>query len=156
MCVLELPQLQKIFEMCEQDMVGEVSVEEICRVLSRAGIDIRGDELKAIVGFERLDFEVFVEFCRSIASTEQLRHEIVTADDQECDLKEAFNVFDIDRDGFISSEEVEKVLWRLGWWEGKEEEDWKRMIHKFDENLDGRLDFQEFKNMMLRRNALVR
>ncbi|ERM97735.1 hypothetical protein AMTR_s00121p00130840 [Amborella trichopoda] len=96
MCVLELPQLQKIFEMCEQDMVGEVSVEEICRVLSRAGIDIRGDELKAIVGSERLDFEVFVEFCRSIASTEQLRHEIVTADDQECDLKEAFNVFDID------------------------------------------------------------
>ncbi|KAL4194356.1 hypothetical protein AMTRI_Chr05g58960 [Amborella trichopoda] len=128
--------------MCEQDMVGEVSVEEICRVLSRAGIGIRGDELKAIVGSERLNFEAFVKFCRSIVSTEKFRQE------------RAFNVFDIDRDGFILSEEVEKVLWRLGLWEGKEE-DWKMMIQKFDENLDGRLDFQEFKNMMLRRNVLV-
>ncbi|KAL4194379.1 hypothetical protein AMTRI_Chr05g59100 [Amborella trichopoda] len=120
MCVLELPELRKIFEMCEQDMVGEVSVEEICRALSRAGIGIRGDELKAIVGSERLNFEVFVKFCRSIVSTEKLRQESVTDDDEECDLKEAFNVFDIDRDGFISSEEVEKVLWRLGLWDGKE------------------------------------
>ncbi|ERN11000.1 hypothetical protein AMTR_s04023p00007260 [Amborella trichopoda] len=92
MCVLELPELQKIFEMCEQDMVGEVSVEEIFTVLSRAGIGIG----------------------------EKLRQESVTDNDEECDLKEAFNVFDIDRDGFISSEEVEKVLWRLGLWEGKE------------------------------------
>ncbi|KAL4194359.1 hypothetical protein AMTRI_Chr05g58980 [Amborella trichopoda] len=140
--------------MCEQDMVGEVSVEEICRVLSRAGIGIRGDELKAIVGSERLNFEAFVKFCRSIVSTEKFRQESVTDNDEECDLKEAFNVFDIDRDGFILSEEVEKVLWRLGLWEGKEE-DCKMMIQKFDENLDGRLDFQEFKNMMLRRNVLV-
>ncbi|XP_006840949.2 probable calcium-binding protein CML44 [Amborella trichopoda] len=136
-------------------MVGEVSVEEICRVLSRAGIGIRGDELKAIVGSETLNLEVFVKFCRSIVSTEKLRQESVIDNDEDCDLKEAFNVFDIDRDGFISSEEVEKVLWRLGLWEGKEAEDWKMMIQKFDENLDGRLDFQEFKNMMLRRNVLV-
>ncbi|KAL4194362.1 hypothetical protein AMTRI_Chr05g59000 [Amborella trichopoda] len=147
--------------MCEQDMVGEVSVDESCRALSRAGIGIRGDELKAIVGSERLNFEVFVKFCRSIVSTEKLRQESVTDNDEECDLKEAFNVFDIDRDGFISSEEVEKVLWRLGfaletWVVGGEGgEDWKMMIQKFDENLDGRLDFQEFKNMMLRRNVLV-
>ncbi|KAL4194357.1 hypothetical protein AMTRI_Chr05g58990 [Amborella trichopoda] len=141
--------------MCEQDMVGEVSVEEICRVLSRAGIGIGGDELKAIVGSKRLNFEVFVEFCRSIMSTEKLRQESVTDNNEECDLKEAFNVFDIDRNGFISSGEVEKVQWRLGLWEGKEEEDWMMMIQKFDENLDGRLDFQEFKNKMLRRNVLV-
>ncbi|ERM97369.1 hypothetical protein AMTR_s02547p00008880 [Amborella trichopoda] len=141
--------------MCEQDMVGEVSVEEICRVLSRAGIGIGGDELKAIVGSKRLNFEVFVEFCRSIMSTEKLRQESVTDNNEECDLKEAFNVFDIDRNGFISSGEVEKVQWRLGLWKGKEEEDWMMMIQKFDENLDGRLDFQEFKNKMLRRNVLV-
>ncbi|ERM99139.1 hypothetical protein AMTR_s00239p00012930 [Amborella trichopoda] len=73
--------------MCEQDMVGEVSVEEICRVLSRAGIGIRGDELKAIVGSERLNFEVFVKFCLSIVSTEKLRQESVTDNDEECDLK---------------------------------------------------------------------
>ncbi|KAL4194380.1 hypothetical protein AMTRI_Chr05g59110 [Amborella trichopoda] len=136
-------------------MVGDVCVEEICRVLSRAGIGIGGDKLKAIVGSERLNFEVLVDFCRSIMSTEKLRQESVTDNDEECDLKEAFNVFDIDRDGFISREEVEKVLWRLGLWEGKDEEDWKMMIQKFDENLDGRLDFQEFKNMMLRTNVLV-
>ncbi|XP_006829953.2 probable calcium-binding protein CML43, partial [Amborella trichopoda] len=135
-------------------MVGEVSVEEICRVLSRAGIGIGGDELKAIVGSKRLNFEVFVEFCRSIMSTEKLRQESVTDNNEECDLKEAFNVFDIDRNGFISSGEVEKVQWRLGLWKGKEEEDWMMMIQKFDENLDGRLDFQEFKNKMLRRNVL--
>ncbi|ERN08471.1 probable calcium-binding protein CML43, partial [Amborella trichopoda] len=135
-------------------MVGDVCVEEICRVLSRAGIGIGGDKLKAIVGSERLNLEVLVDFCRSIMSTEKLRQESVTDNDEECDLKEAFNVFDIDRDGFISREEVEKVLWRLGLWEGKDEEDWKMMIQKFDENLDGRLDFQEFKNMMLRTNVL--
>ncbi|ERM95784.1 hypothetical protein AMTR_s00316p00012460 [Amborella trichopoda] len=154
MCVLEFHELQKIFEMCEQDMAGEVSVEAISRVLSRGGIDIRVDELKAIVESERLDFEGFVEFCRSITNTERFRHQSVAADDEDGDLKEAFNVFDMDRDGFISSEEVETVLSRLGLWEGREG-DFKRMIQKFDENSDGRLDFQEFKNMMLRSNVSI-
>ncbi|KAK6153003.1 hypothetical protein DH2020_012642 [Rehmannia glutinosa] len=64
------------------------------------------------------------------------------------EVKEAFDVFDNNRDGFIDAMELQKVLCALGLNEGLEMENCQRMIGVFDENGDGRIDFDEFVKFM--------
>ncbi|KAJ9174269.1 hypothetical protein P3X46_017311 [Hevea brasiliensis] len=45
------------------------------------------------------------------------------------ELKEAFDVFDENKDGFIDAKDLQRVLCRLGFKEGKQVEECKRMIH---------------------------
>jgi calcium-binding protein CML len=69
-------------------------------------------------------------------------------DEEEDDIKEAFNVFDQNGDGFISGEELSAVLSSLGLKHGKTLEDCKNMIKKVDVDGDGMVNFKEFKQMM--------
>ncbi|KAL7135730.1 hypothetical protein ABFS83_11G117500 [Erythranthe nasuta] len=64
------------------------------------------------------------------------------------EVKEAFDVFDENRDGFIDAKELHKVLCALGLNEGLEMDNCRRMIGVFDENGDGRIDFDEFVKFM--------
>ncbi|CAK9308978.1 unnamed protein product [Citrullus colocynthis] len=64
------------------------------------------------------------------------------------EIKEAFDVFDVNGDGFIDVEELQRVMCVLGFKEGEEIQNCERMIRKFDQNKDGRIDFQEFLQLM--------
>lgn len=63
------------------------------------------------------------------------------------EVKQAFDVFDENRDGFIDEKELQRVLAVLGFKEASER-NCKKMIRKFDENGDGRIDFKEFVKIM--------
>ncbi|CAN1215357.1 Calmodulin-like protein 3 [Linum perenne] len=69
---------------------------------------------------------------------------------KEEELKEAFEVFDGDKDGLITVEELGSVLSSLGMKEGKKMEDCKEMIRRVDVDGDGMVNFDEFKTMMMR------
>lgn len=65
------------------------------------------------------------------------------------DLREAFKVFDENRDGYISAKELQAVLGKIGLAEeGADMERVKKMICAVDRNHDGRVDFSEFREMM--------
>merc|ERR1719436_174792 len=72
----------------------------------------------------------------------------VTAQDIDC-LNEAFALFDCDRDGEISVEELGKVMRTHGF--DPTEEDLKDMIRNVDTNANGAIDFNEFIDMMVKR-----
>ncbi|XAR50036.1 hypothetical protein NMG60_11004249 [Bertholletia excelsa] len=63
------------------------------------------------------------------------------------ELREAFEVFDENCDGFIDAGELESVLSRLGF-VGASQEDCQRMIKAFDGNGDGGIDFCEFLRLL--------
>lgn len=66
------------------------------------------------------------------------------------ELKEAFDVFDENNDGYIDAKDLQRVLCGLGFKEGKQLEDCKRMIHAVlgGDNGFGRVRFIDFLRFM--------
>ncbi|XP_057771131.1 probable calcium-binding protein CML46 [Salvia miltiorrhiza] len=64
------------------------------------------------------------------------------------EVREAFDVFDEKRDGFIDEKELQKVMCALGFKEGMEMENCRRMIEAVDQDGDGRIGFHEFLKFM--------
>merc|ERR1711872_1126398 len=76
----------------------------------------------------------------------------ITMQDIDC-LKEAFKLFDCDRDGEITVEELGKVMRTHGF--DPTEEDLRDMIRNVDTNANGAIDFNEFIDMMVKRGASI-
>ncbi|KAL8034388.1 hypothetical protein ABFX02_12G025100 [Erythranthe guttata] len=66
--------------------------------------------------------------------------------DADAELKEAFDMYDKDKNGQISASELHAVLRSLG--ENCSVKDCGRMIESFDVDGDGSINFDEFKKMM--------
>ncbi|XP_014497253.1 probable calcium-binding protein CML45 [Vigna radiata var. radiata] len=64
------------------------------------------------------------------------------------EVKQAFDVFDENKDGFIDAKELHRVLSILGLTQAAELENCHKMITIFDTNQDGRIDFIEFVKIM--------
>ncbi|CAI0395786.1 unnamed protein product [Linum tenue] len=144
---LHAADLRRIFHRLDRNGDGLLSIEELGWLLDRIGPlqHFTSDELESSVGKSALDFDEFLAFCRSIEGGGGGE----SAAAVERDLEEAFRVFDLNGDGLITSEELQKVLSRLGLWDETTGKDCRRMISPYDSNLDGALDLEEFKNMML-------
>ncbi|XP_010502905.1 PREDICTED: probable calcium-binding protein CML30 [Camelina sativa] len=64
------------------------------------------------------------------------------------EVKQAFDVFDENRDWFIDATELQRVLTILGFKEGFNLENCLVMIRSLDGNKDGRIDFNDFVKFM--------
>merc|ERR1719188_2680696 len=71
--------------------------------------------------------------------------------DQMDDVKAAFRVFDSNDNGSISKEELREAMVNLG--QRCTEEEFSTMFATADKNRNGRIDFDEFVEMMLPPNA---
>ncbi|KAJ9146229.1 hypothetical protein P3X46_028519 [Hevea brasiliensis] len=151
MCPLKAKDLHRIFQKLDKNGDGLLSLDELNWLLERIGVNFSLEELESSVGKSSLNFDEFLLFYDSITKQNDDKNEIVE-EKEEQDLAKAFNVFDLNGDGFISCEELQSVLARLGLWDETSGKDCRSMIHVYDTNLDGVLDFQEFKNMMLHAN----
>ena len=115
---------------------------------NRDDVRISRDEVKSVM--EKLGF-----FCRP--ESEKIQEFYSSSElsglfeDQEPSLeevKQAFDVFDQNKDGFIDEMELQRVLCILGLKEANELENCQKMIRNFDQNGDGRIDFHEFVKIM--------
>merc|ERR1712106_909380 len=74
----------------------------------------------------------------------------LTHQDIDC-LKEAFALFDNDRNGEITTDELGKILRTHSF--NPSEEDLKDMIKNVDKNSNGAIDFNEFIEMMIKQGT---
>lgn len=107
----------------------KISWQEVKMVMQRLGIFCTSPVSEEMVGAQEIE-QVFEEQEPSLG-----------------EVKDAFDVFDKDRDGFIDAVELRDVLWALGLREVSEV-DCKRLISAFDENKDGLIDFREFTKLV--------
>lgn len=140
-----------MFKKLDKNQDGLVTLDELHWILEKLGWNEHTpDELELIVGKQSLDLDEFLRFYHDAVSNNRgtKNSNNVVVDDDETIVR-AFNVFDVNGDGYISAEELRDVLERLGFEEEAKAWDCGRMIRVHDKNLDGFVDFEEFKNMIL-------
>ncbi|KAI3803018.1 hypothetical protein L1987_31166 [Smallanthus sonchifolius] len=153
-------ELKSVFATFDKNKDGFITKQELCDSLKNIGISTSKKDVLEMVervdanGDGLIDFDEFCELFESMMSQEDEDGSKIDGggdgnlDDEDSDLKHAFDVFDGDKNGVISVEELGLVLDSLGFKEGKKLEDCKKMINKVDIDGDGMINFNEFKNMM--------
>ncbi|KAL1554839.1 calmodulin-like protein 3 [Salvia divinorum] len=139
--------LRGVFATFDKNKDGFITKQELRESLQNMGILAGEKDVEDMV--EKVDFNGdglidFGEFCKLYESMDGGG----AAADEDGDLRDAFDVFDGNKDGRITVEELGMVLSSLGFSEGSKIEDCKEMIRKVDVDGDGMVDFEEFKKMM--------
>ncbi|KAL4613958.1 hypothetical protein ACB092_07G020200 [Castanea dentata] len=135
-------EVKKIFNKFDKNGDGKISRDELKDILHALGSRTTTDEVSRIMseidkdgdGFISLD--EFAEFHMGGSSSESSTKE----------LRDAFDLYDLDKNGLISANELHEVLRRLG--EKCTLGECSKMISSVDKDGDGHVNFEEFKNMM--------
>lgn len=131
-------ELKKVFDQFDSNGDGKISVVELGGVFKAMGTSYTETELNRVleeVDTDRdgyINVDEFSTLCRSSSSASEIR--------------DAFDLYDQDKNGLISAAELHQVLNRLGM--SCSVEDCSRMIGPVDADGDGNVNFQEFQKMM--------
>ncbi|XP_072953042.1 calmodulin-like protein 6 [Typha angustifolia] len=149
--------LETVFSTFDRDGDGFVTSAELEESLKRLGLSTTSAEVTRMMekvdsnGDGLIDLEEFRELYELFSSGRQEGEE----EGDEMHLKEAFDVFDDNGDGLITAEELGLVLRSLGLKQGGLVEDCHEMIRKVDKDGDGKVNFEEFKKMMVLKGGKV-
>lgn len=133
-------EVRKVFDKFDKNGDGKISRDELREILRALGSErTSSEEAKKVMaeldkdGDGFIDIAEFADFyCGSPGSTKE--------------LKDAFDMYDLDKNGLISAKELHAVLKSLG--EKCSLKDCSKMISKVDVDGDGNVNFEEFKKMM--------
>lgn len=134
--------LEDVFKKFDANGDGKISSLELGSILSSLGYNATEEEVQKMVKEADRDGDGFIDFQEFVA----LNTQGVDSASSLKDLRDAFEIFDLDRNGAISSEELHAVLRNLG--EHSTLEDCQLMIRGVDCDGNGLVDFEEFKIMM--------
>ncbi|XP_074558769.1 putative calcium-binding protein CML18 [Curcuma longa] len=134
-----MDEIEKVFARYDANGDGRISASELADVLRALGSPASPAEIRDMIAEMDADGDGFVDL-QEFADF----HLRGAGGDKE--LREAFDVYDLDGNGLISAEELHRVLKQLG--EKCSVKDCKRMIRSVDVDGDGNVDFEEFKRMM--------
>ncbi|KAF1802309.1 hypothetical protein FB192DRAFT_1458247 [Mucor lusitanicus] len=138
--------LSDLFTSFDKDNDGKISHSELEDMLQSAGIkssmlkDYHPNEKEGAVGGGGLDFEEFAKLMRPTLSDP---HRLTS---KQLELKEAFDAFDKDGDGFINVPELQAMMEKLG--DKLTLQEAQELIDEVDLDKDGVVNFSEFSIMM--------
>jgi calmodulin len=118
-----------------QDMINEVDAD------NNGTIDFPGT-LSRNHSSEASTHKVCAEFLTMMARK-------MKDTDSEEEIREAFKVFDRDNNGFISAAELRHVMTSIG--EKLTDDEVDEMIREADQDGDGRIDYNEFVQLMMQK-----
>jgi len=142
--LLHNAELKEAFDEFDKDGSGAISAQELLGVMRAMGQNPTEDEVLNLMLEADLDGNGTIEFPEFL----ELMKEKYGSDDQESDLREAFKIFDRDRDGFIDMRELKKVSMMLGTLLDQQEID--ELMEEADVDGNGKLDYAEFVKMLLK------
>jgi len=137
----DLKFIRDLFYNFDKDKDGRLTKEEIEKGFRSAKYsNFSGKDMENLMNIVDMDCNGFIEYQEFIAATYD-KKKILT----EFNLRKAFDMFDKDKSGKISSDELKNVLGR-----GNEENElvWERIISEVDSDRDGEISYEEFKTMM--------
>ena len=143
----QIEEFREVFNIFDADKNGSICPKELGIVMRALGTNPTEAELKEMMedadnnGNGVIEFEEFLGLMTVMMNK-------VDEDKKEENILQAFEVFDKDRDGYISVPELKEFFHSIGEMT-MTDEDVKEMIRAVDKNNDGKLDYFEFKAMML-------
>ncbi|KAK2986714.1 hypothetical protein RJ640_010939 [Escallonia rubra] len=133
---------KKVFEKFDADGDGKISAAELGAILAALGSEASPEELQRTMSEIDTDGDGFIDL-KEFSDFHRGGDDVASKD-----LRDAFDLYDSDRNGKISASELHAVLKNLG--EKCTLQDCRRMISSVDADGDGYVDFEEFKKMMTR------
>jgi calcium-binding protein CML len=140
-------EVKKIFNKFDKNGDGKISCNELKDILHALGSRTSSDEVQRIMseidkdGDGVISLDEFTDFhLAGSSSDDSLSY--------TRELRDAFDLYDLDKNGLISAGELHAVLKRLG--EKCTLVDCSKMISAVDVDGDAHVNFEEFKNMMKR------
>ncbi|KAL5217663.1 hypothetical protein ABZP36_018347 [Zizania latifolia] len=139
----QIAQLKEAFNLFDKDGDGVITSKELGTVLSSLGQNHTEAELQDMIkdvdadGNGVIDFHEFLNL---------MAHKMPDADSEDA-LREAFNLIDKDRNGYICADELRHVMGNLG--EKLTDQEVADMIKEADLDGDGLISYKEFVKLML-------
>eukprot|EP00270_Netrium_digitus_P011390 TRINITY_DN361_c0_g1_i3.p1 TRINITY_DN361_c0_g1~~TRINITY_DN361_c0_g1_i3.p1 ORF type:complete len:173 (+),score=40.69 TRINITY_DN361_c0_g1_i3:144-662(+) len=138
-------ELKHAFRRFDRNGDGSISASEIKDVLHCIGVQATEEEIASMIqaadvdGNGAVDFEEFLQLNASAFKMESSGSTEI--------LRTVFEMFDLDKNGYISADELFVVMANLGE-EGLTRDECQRMIQGVDTDGNGFVDFEEFEKMM--------
>ncbi|KAG6532998.1 hypothetical protein ZIOFF_006858 [Zingiber officinale] len=141
----EIAGLKEMFKMIDTDNSGQITFEELKAGLERVGADLKDSEIYELMRSADVDNSGTIDYDEFIAATLHLNKI-----EKEDHLFAAFQYFDKDGSGYITPDELQQACEEFGVGDVQLEE----MIREVDQDNDGRIDYNEFVEMMQAGNTV--
>jgi len=122
--------MEKLFKKLDTDGDGKISILDLRSITGKLEI---GDDVDG----GSITLQEFIELSTTNYESEE---EIEN-------LKGTFSVYDIDGDGFITAKELNTLMRSIG--QECSLDECEKIIGRVDSNDDGRIDFEDFRIMMM-------
>ncbi len=139
----QIAELREVFALFDKDGDGTITANELGTVMGQLGQAPTDSELQDMVNEVDLDGNGTIDFSEFLG----LVGKMIKEGQSDDEMKEAFDIFDKDGNGLISAVELRNVMSNLG--EHLTDEEVEEMMKEADNDLDGYLNFEEFKCLML-------
>ncbi|KAA3459731.1 putative calcium-binding protein CML27 [Gossypium australe] len=135
-------ELKRVFDQFDANKDGQISITELRDVLKAMGSNYSEEELKRVMEDIDSDQDGYINFSEFSAFWSSSSDAVNAASE----LREAFDLYDQNKNGLISATELHQVLNRLGM--TCSADDCVGMIKSVDSDGDGHVNFEEFRKMM--------
>ncbi|KAK9360274.1 hypothetical protein V1504DRAFT_455471 [Lipomyces starkeyi] len=139
----QINEFKEAFSLFDKNNDGQITTKELGTVMRSLGQNPSEAELADMINEVDVDNDGTIDFPEFLT---MMARKMKDTDSEE-EIKEAFRVFDRDNNGYISSTELRHVMTSIG--ERLTDEEVDLMIKEADTNNDGRIDYNEFVQLML-------
>ena len=132
----QIAEYREAFEFFDRDGDGTITAKELGAVMRLLGYSPTETDLADIINDVDLDRSGTIEFGEFLA---MMAKSVKEADHEE-EIREAFRVFDLNGDGYITSKELGLMMSNLG--EQLSAQEVEDMIREADSDGDGRVSYE--------------
>lgn len=137
-------EMKEAFQLFDKNGDGFISAKELGVLMRTLGRNPTEDEIMNIMNEIDVDHNGKLDFSEfTIMMKDKL-----SGEDMEQEIKQAFRVFDRNGDGYISKSEFKHCMMHFG--EKFTDDEVEEMMAEADANNDGKIDYTEFSQMILK------